>query len=306
MNRDVTQLLTEHFSHSVRSIQLSEWTTLRIGGPAVSVVVSSIGMLSDLLGVMKRESVPWFVLGRGSNVLASDRGCREIIIILKGELADVQWELIENRWSLNCGCGKRLPSLSGAACCRGAAGLTFAVGIPGTVGGAVFMNAGAYGNAISDLLSEVRVIDPNGDEKVLNNADCGFSYRSSRFQNELSIITGVELMLEKGDPDMLRSEAHRVLQLRREKFPLEYPNAGSVFRRPDGGVPPGKLIEDAGLKGRTVGGAMISFRHANFIVNTGGASSSDVMALVETIREGVHAMSGIVLDEEIRYLGRRN
>lgn len=167
------------------------------------------------------------------------------------------------------------------------------------------MNAGAYDCSVSDMLTEVDVVDSDGNERVIKNAECGFSYRSSRFQKEALIVTGAMFLLNKAEPAALRSEAKRILQLRREKFPLEYPNAGSVFRRPLEGPPPGKLIEDSGLKGRAVGGAMVSEKHANFIVNTGNASSTDILKLVDVVREEVFSMSGILLKEEIRYLGRR-
>ncbi len=303
MNKGVADLLRGRYPDAVRSIQLSEWTTWQVGGPAIAIVVSSRGMLSDLLGILRQEGLSWFLLGRGSNILASDNGCSEIIIRLAGDLASVRWEHSGSGWRLSCGGGTRFPSLSGVACSKGASGLAFAIGIPGTVGGAIFMNAGAYGSSISDMLTEVDVVDSEGNERVIRNTECGFSYRSSRFQREALIVTGAKFLLKEADPAELRSEARRILQLRRDKFPLEYPNAGSVFRRPFEGPPPGKLIEDSGLKGRAVGGAMVSEKHANFIVNNGHASSSDILNLMNVVREEVLRKSGILLKEEIRYLG---
>lgn len=305
MNKIAADLLKERYPDAVRSIRLSEWTTWQVGGPAISIVVSSTGMLSDLLGVLRQEGMEWFLIGRGSNILASDDGCSSIIIRLAGDLASVRWEHSGSRWKLSCGGGTRFPSLSGVACSKGASGLAFAIGIPGTVGGAVFMNAGAYGSSVSDMLTEVDVVDSDGNVRVIRKAECGFSYRSSRFQKEPFIVTGAMFQLNEADPAALRSEARRILQMRRDKFPLEFPNAGSVFRRPFEGPPPGKLIEDSGLKGRAVGGAMVSEKHANFIVNTGNASSADILKLVDVVREEVFSMSGILLKEEIRYLGRR-
>ncbi len=306
MNEGVADLLRGRFPDAVRSIQLSKWTTWQVGGPAISIVVSSRGMLSDLLGILRQEGLSWFLLGSGSNILASDNGCSEIIIRLAGDLAAVRWEHSGSVWRLSCGGGTRLPSLSGVACSKGASGLAFAIGIPGTVGGAIFMNAGAYGSSISDMLTEVDVVDSDGNERVIRNTECCFSYRSSRFQKEALIVTGTTFLLNEADPAELRSEAKRILQLRRDKFPLEYPNAGSVFRRPIEGPPPGKLIEDSGLKGRAVGGAMVSEKHANFIVNNGHASSSDILNLMNVVREEVLRKSGILLKEEIRYLGWRD
>ncbi|MCK4806048.1 MAG: UDP-N-acetylmuramate dehydrogenase [Candidatus Aegiribacteria sp.] len=299
-------LLREHFPADVEILQLRELTTWQTGGPAVSVTVTSSGMLADLLGLTFREGIPWFILGQGSNVLASDSGCREVIIRLSGAMSETAWYRSENGWDLIIGGGVRLPSLSGAACSRGASGLEFAIGIPGTVGGAVFMNAGAYGNSISDFLKSVSVLDYTGSANTIAGEECCFGYRFSRFQKERAVITGIKLSLGIDDPAVLRSEGKRILELRRKKFPLQYPNAGSVFRKPDEGIPPGKLIEDAGLKGRIVGGAMVSCKHANFIINTGEATSDDIAELIDNVREYVLACSGILLKEEIRYLGRRN
>lgn len=300
------RLLTESFPADVEIQQLRGLTTWQTGGPAVSVTATSCGMLADLLGLTASEGIPWFILGQGSNVLASDSGCREVIIRLSGDMSETVWHRSEKGWGLKTGGGVRLPSLSGAACSRGASGLEFAIGIPGTVGGAVFMNAGAYGNSISDFLKSVSVLDYRGSANIIVEDECCFGYRSSRFQKERAVITGIELSLGIGDPTVLRSEGKRILELRRKKFPLNYPNAGSVFRKPDEGIPPGKLIEDAGLKKRTVGGAMVSGKHANFIINTGKATSDDIAELIDVVRESVLDFSGILLKEEIRYLGWRN
>ncbi len=298
-------LIRKHFPEDVEIIQLREFTTWKTGGPAVSIDVSSFTMLADLLGITSGEGIPWFILGQGSNILASDYGCEEIIIRLTGDMAKTSWYPSGNGWILRSGGGVHLPSLSGAACGKGASGLEFAIGIPGTVGGAVFMNAGAYGHSISDVLTSVSVLDRRGSKDIVDVGDCCFGYRFSRFQDEKSVVIEVEMSLATDDPVSLRTEGKRILHLRRKKFPLEYPCAGSVFKKPEEGVPPGKLIEDAGLKGRRTGGAMVSEKHANFIVNTGSATSDDIAGLIETVKESVLSMSGILLEEEIRYLGRR-
>lgn len=299
-------LLRERFPGSTGRIMLREWTTWRIGGPACFITVCSVPMLSDLLGLTAAEGIGTFVLGKGSNILASDEGCDRVIIVLGGELAHADWKSDDDRWILSCGAGRRLPSLAGAACTRGASGMDFAVGIPGTIGGAIFMNAGAYGGSISDDLTVVWCVGPSGEERVMRPSECGFGYRSSVFQEGSLVITGAEFRLRGGDPAALRERARSVLALRRERLPLDLPSAGSVFRKPAGDVPPGKVIEESGLKGRTVGGAMVSRIHANFIVNTGGASSSDVSDLIKTVKDEVHLRTGILLAEEIRYLGRED
>lgn len=282
-------------------IQLSRFTTWEIGGPTAAVTVNTAEELADTVKFLSKKSLPWVILGRGSNTLAPTEGWHGVVVFLKGELAEFSFD----RSLLFAGGGTHLPSMAGAACSKGLAGLIFAVGIPGTVGGAIFMNAGAYGSSISELVEEVRVLHPCGSIEYLTAEDCGFDYRFSRFQNDHSIVLSVKLRLsdKAEDSDILRKEAREILQMRRQKFPLHAPNAGSVFRRPDNGFPPGKLIEDCGLKGYKLGGAMVSTVHANFIENTGGATSSDVMKLIEFIIHRVRQASGITLRREIRKLG---
>ncbi len=284
-------------------IQLSRYTTWEIGGPTASVVVNTPEELAETVKFLSENSLPWVILGRGSNTLAPTEGWHGVVVLLKGELAEFSF----NGSLLTAGGGAHLPSMSGAACSQGLAGLVFAVGIPGTVGGAIFMNAGAYGSSISELVKEVRVLHPGGSIEYLTAEDCGFGYRSSRFQKDDSIVLGVMLGLSDKAVSSggLRGEAREILRLRRRKFPLHAPNAGSVFRRPDNGSPPGKLIEDCGLKGYRLGGAMVSPVHANFIENTGGATSSDVMRLIELVIHRVRQASGITLKREIRKLGER-
>ncbi len=301
---DLLKLLDER-SAEVSEERLSCLTTWRTGGPAVVVTAGTAGMLAGILDLTFEEGIPWFVLGQGSNVLAADSGCTELVIRLGGELTSHTWSREGVMWELSCGGGAHLPSVSGAACTRGAAGLEFAVGIPGTVGGAVFMNAGAYGSSVSRTISGVKVLDRHGSVRIIPGEECGFGYRHSIFQDEKLIIVSAVLRLGSGDPEALRSEARRILALRRDRFPLEYPNAGSVFRKPADDIPPGRLIEDAGLKGRTVGGAMVSRKHANFIINTGSATSDDIRKLIDVVRKTVLDFSGITLEEEIRYLGGR-
>ncbi|MCK5131263.1 MAG: UDP-N-acetylmuramate dehydrogenase [Candidatus Sabulitectum sp.] len=284
-------------------IELSEYTTWEIGGPSAAVMVNTARELTDTVKFISENSLPWVILGKGSNTLAPTEGWHGVVVLLRGELSDFSFK----GSLLTAGGGAHLPSISGAACSKGLAGLVFAVGIPGTVGGAIFMNAGAYGRSISELVEEVSVLHPCGSIEYLTAEDCGFGYRSSRFQKDDSIVLNVVLRLSEkaGSSGELRREARGVLQLRRQKFPLHAPNAGSVFRRPDNGPPPGKLIEDCGLKGYRLGGAMVSAVHANFIENTGGATSSDVMQLIEFVVERVRKISGITLKREIRKLGER-
>ena len=184
----------------------------------------------------------------------------------------------------------------------GAEGLQFAIGIPGTTGGAVAMNAGAYDCTISSLVEKVTVRLASGEKKELESGECRFGYRTSRFLGGDTVVESVDLLLGKGDPDVLKRDAAGILALRRRNYPLDRPNAGSVFRRPDQGPPPGLLIEKAGMKGFACGGASVSRLHANFIVNDGNATSDDVARLIDTVRDRVSEKSGILLEEEIRYI----
>ncbi len=287
-----------------RVIKLAEYTTWGIGGPAASVMANTMEELYDTIGFLSDNSLPWVVIGRGSNLLAATEGWHGVIVLLRGKLAEFSF----NGPLLTAGGGAHLPSMAAASCSRGLAGLSFAVGIPGTAGGAVFMNAGAYGSSLSELVKEVTVLHPPDSIEYLTAEDCGFGYRTSRFQKNDSIVTSVVLKLSDNMENRvdLRRKAREILSLRREKFPLEVPNAGSVFRRPEEGPPPGKLIEDCGLKGMRIGGAVVSTVHANFIENAGGATSSDIMQLIELVILRVRQATGITLKREIRQLGELN
>lgn len=301
--RDAIGAIAEAFPGRVRTARLSDLTTWRIGGDTAVLDARSAGMLEEAAGRAGELGVDTFVLGRGSNILASDSGFDGLLIRLSGSFLDVGWRRDGDMWRVEAGAAAMLPGLAGAACMKGAAGLEFAAGIPGTVGGAVFMNAGAYGASISGLVSSVRILSGEGWSTV-DRETCGFGYRTSFLQSSRGIAVSVVLELPAGDPAALMEAASGILRRRRESFPLRLPNAGSVFRRTEGAPPPGRLIEDAGLKGRRAGGAMISDLHANFIVNTGGASSGDVTGLIGDARRAVLETSGVTLAEEIRYLGR--
>ncbi|NLI03524.1 MAG: UDP-N-acetylmuramate dehydrogenase [Candidatus Fermentibacter daniensis] len=302
MDRGSFDALATAFPGCVKVMALSSLTTWRIGGEAAVIEARSAGMLADILGRARELGVEVFLLGRGSNLLVSDDGYDGLVVRLAGDFGMVSWTRGGDGWLVSAGAAVTLPGLAGAACMKGAAGLEFAVGIPGSLGGAVFMNAGAYGGSMADRGVSVEVLDGNGF-RTMDRAACGFGYRASFFQDSDALVLSVLLSLDSGDRDRLMESASATLRKRRESFPLDLPNAGSVFRRVEGAPPPGKLIEDAGLKGRRVGGAMISKLHANFIVNAGGASSSDVFGLIHDAGRVVYDASGVSLREEIRYLG---
>ena len=285
----------------LKIITLSEFTTWQIGGEVVSITALSLDELVEIVLFLEKNSIPWQILGKGSNTLAPSLGWSGVVVRLSGELAQFSF----NGEFLHAGGGAHLPSMAASACSHGLSGLVFAVGIPGTSGGAVFMNAGAYGSSISDFVHKITVVHIDGNIEYLSSNDCGFGYRFSNFQKNRSVVAEVTLKLLDGisSKEKLRRDARAILQKRRDSFPLHAPNAGSVFRRPVNGPPPGKLIEDCELKGVKIGGAMVSFTHANFIENTGSATSKDVIDLIKLVINRVREVSGITLRTEVRLLG---
>ena len=282
---------------------MSEMTTWRVGGPALVADVSNLGEIETVLEVSSDLDADWLVIGRGSNVLAPDSGVEGVVIRLVGGFAGYRL----NEDDACAGAGASLPPLSGAACMAGLGGLSFAIGIPGTVGGAIYMNAGAYGGSISDVVGGVTCID-TGSGKTglleLSPGECGFGYRSSVFQRRRELlIVGTSLRLLRSDREELIGEAREYLRERRDRFPLGLPSCGSVFRRTVDAPPPGRLIDECGLKGLRVGDAMVSRLHANFIVNLGGARSQDILDLISEVRERVREATGVELEEEVELIG---
>lgn len=289
----------EAFPDRCRVVPLSDFTTWRIGGPCAVLFPLDTRELTSMMKWIGEEGVPWAMLGKGSNLLAPSEGWNGVAVNLQGSFRS--FSVSGSR--VAAGAGVTLPALAGSACSQGLAGLVFAVGIPGTLGGAVFMNAGAYGGSMMDVVSRVEAVFPGGERREFTGSQCGFGYRTSLFQSTPGAICRVILELVPGDRNDLRRNAREILEKRRRSFPITVPNAGSVFRRPENGPPPGKLLEDCGLKGFSLGGARFSPVHANFIENTGGARSEDILALILEARLRVHEITGIELREEIRVLG---
>ena len=282
---------------------MARHTSFKIGGPAeVYVTPENTQQLSTIWQACQQAGHPITVLGDGCNVLVADEGIKGVVI------ATNRMNNIEtNAPYITAGSGTRLARLAETACKAGLAGLEFASGIPGTVGGAVFMNAGAYGYEIKDICESVEVLQP--DSRILSYARklLGFGYRTSRFQYENTVITAARFKLAPGNPEDIRAKMNDLNSRRRNTQPLDYPSAGSAFKRPaKEGVYAAKLIEDSGLKGFTVGGAQISEKHAGFIVNKGNATAADVQALMKAVREKVHQASGIWLEPEVQLLGFSN
>lgn len=279
---------------------MSRHTTFQIGGPADRfVTVESRNQLKGLLQVLHRESLPYMILGKGSNLLVSDKGIRGAVLLLSGEFRQV--ELLSNGL-VRAGSGASLAAVCAFAREQGLTGLEFAWGIPGSVGGAAYMDAGAYGGEMRDVVERVLHVTPEGEESSASGEELEFAYRHSRYTGTRDVITGVEFRLEPGDPAQIAAKMEELMGRRKEKQPYDMPSAGSVFKRPQGAFA-AALIEECGLKGRSVGGAQVSPKHAGFIVNTGGATCQDVLDLVGQVQEEVYEKKGIRLEMEVRVTG---
>jgi UDP-N-acetylmuramate dehydrogenase len=276
-------------------------TTFRVGGKAEAVCfVEDIGSLERLLVYARKTWTPYLVVGRGSNLLVKDGGVKGLVIMLRGKLARFE-RTGERVGMVFAGAGLHLSELLTACREEGLAGLEFLAGIPGTVGGAVAMNAGAWGKEVGDAVCEVEMILPSGERIVEVRSNLLFSYR--RFaMPEGAVIVKAAFHCIPEKPDAVADRVRHFLELRRNSQPLEYPSAGSVFKNPPKDHA-GRLIEEVGLKGFKIGGAMISGKHANFIVNAGGATAADVLALMELARKKVKEGTGIDLEPEITVVG---
>lgn len=278
---------------------MSRHTTFKIGGNAdVFVLPKSEEELIFCIKTAGKCSVPFCIIGNGSNILASDDGVEGAVICLlnmKGIKISGDTAVVL--------AGQSLMSFCMTLQRKGLSGLEFAYGIPGTVGGAVYMNAGAYGGEIKDAVVSVRYLDKSGKICVMDKEQMNLRYRSSIFQENGGIILSAEFRLNKDDSDKILERMNEYLSRRKEKQPVDLPSAGSTFRRPEGNYA-GTLIEKSGLKGKKTGGAQVSEKHAGFIVNTGGAKSRDVVSLIEKIQAKVLNDSGVKLQTEVIFLGR--
>lgn len=280
---------------------LKRLTTMRVGGPAAYVVApSSIDELRKVIQICQENGLKFLVLGKGSNILASDEGFQGVVIKLDSDFQKVQ---IQNN-IIEAESGITLSALAKKAADRGLSGLEFASGIPGSLGGAIYMNAGAYGGEMKDVLQEVTVMDTTGKILYLDRAELELGYRSSIFQYKSWTILKAVLQLEEKSPEEIKSRMRELAEQRTAKQPLDMPSAGSAFKRPEGHYA-AALIEQAGLKGYAVGGAMVSPKHAGFIVNTGDATCRDVVALIQHIQKKVEDQFGVQLVPEIQYLTPR-
>ncbi len=278
---------------------MARHTTFRIGGNAdVFLLPASTENLLEVLRLVKQYSVPLTILGNGSNVLVRDGGIRGAVVSFGKPFAHIEMDGTR----IIAGAGATLGAVSLFAASRSLSGLEFAVGIPGSLGGAVFMNAGAYDGEMSRVVSGVAAVTPEGEILRYLAKEMDFGYRHSVFQKNGHIICEIELALEKGEPAAIQEKMAEFTKRRMEKQPLDKPSAGSTFKRPPG-LFAGTLIDEAGLKGFTIGGAQVSEKHAGFVINKGGATAADVLALIEEIQRRIEEKNGVRLIPEIRIIG---
>lgn len=280
---------------------LSRLTTFRIGGPAAYVVTpSNLEELKKVTEVCRENGLKVLALGKGSNILACDEGFQGVVIRLDSDFNRVR---IQN-CIVEAESGITLSALAKKVADKGLSGLEFASGIPGTLGGAVYMNAGAYGGEMKDILQEVTVLDMTGQLRHMDRTEMDFGYRKSILQYKSWIMVRAILQLEERDPAAVKARMQELKEQRNLKQPMDMPSAGSVFKRPEGHFA-GGLIEQAGLKGSRIGGAMVSPKHAGFIVNTGDATAKDVVNLIRHIQKTVRDQFGVELTPEVKYLTPR-
>ena len=280
---------------------MARHTTFQIGGPADRfLTVENAAQLQGLLSCLRQAGIPYLVLGKGSNLLVSDKGIRGAVLHLGGDFKKV--EVLTDGRTLRAGAGAPLASVCALARERSLTGLEFAWGIPGSVGGGAYMDAGAYGGEMRDVVSRVLHLGPDGAPGEARGEELCFGYRKSRYTGGEDIITAVEFTLQPGDPAAIAGKMEELMGRRKDKQPYDMPSAGSVFKRPEGHFA-GTLIEQAGLKGRSLGGAQVSPKHAGFIVNTGGATCQDVLDLIALIQKTVQEKFGVALEPEVRVTG---
>lgn len=293
----ITEFLNENNISYKENEPMKLHTSFRIGGDAkIFIFVKNPDELQKTICFCRENSLNFFVIGNGSNLLVSDSGISSVVIKLCGEFEEIK---LVNETTIEAGAGTNLSAVCKAALSNGLSGLEFAYGIPGSVGGAAYMNAGAYGGEMKDVAKTCFHVNKDGKAGVFSGDELRFGYRKSVYTDNGCIITKVLFSLQKGDKEEIKAKMDDLLNRRVTKQPLEYPSAGSVFRRPEGYFA-GALIEQSGLKGRTVGGAQVSEKHAGFIINIGNATCEDVKKLIGICQETVKEKFNVQLETEIK------
>ena len=296
----------EKLSKIVRKEQILEeepmkkHTTFRIGGPAEYLILpQTTEEIADVIKLCRQEEIPWYIVGNGSNLLVADEGVRGVVIQLLRNFNQIQVEGCQIRMQA----GAQNAAVAKRALDASLTGFEFAAGIPGTIGGAVVMNAGAYGGEMKDILKEVTVLDPNGMIRTIPAEELELGYRTSIIARKGYVVLEAVIVLKTGDPKEIKAAMDELKEKRVTKQTLEYPSAGSTFKRPEGYFA-GKLIMDAGLRGFSVGGAQISEKHCGFVINKGNATAKDVTELMDETKKIVMEKFGVALEPEVKRLGQ--
>ncbi len=279
---------------------MKKHTTFRIGGPAEYLILPQTAEeIADVVKLCRQEEIPWYIVGNGSNLLVADEGVRGVVIQLLRNFNQIQVEGCQIRMQA----GAQNAAVAKRALDASLTGFEFAAGIPGTIGGAVVMNAGAYGGEMKDILKEVTVLDQNGMIRTIPTEELELGYRTSIIARKGYVVLEAVIVLKTGDPKEIKAAMDDLKEKRVTKQPLEYPSAGSTFKRPEGYFA-GKLIMDAGLRGFSVGGAQISEKHCGFVINKGNATAKDVTELMDETKKIVMEKFGVALEPEVKRLGQ--
>lgn len=279
---------------------MKKHTTFRVGGPADWFVTpEEEEQVRDLVNVLRREKIPYYVMGNGSNLLVGDKGYRGVMIQICQKMNRIR---TIDAHVVYAQAGALLSKIAAEALTQNLTGLEFASGIPGTLGGAVMMNAGAYGGEMKQVLKSTLSLTAEGEFRVLPVEQMELGYRTSIFSRSGDIVLSAEIKLEPGNPEEIRAYMDELKEKRVTKQPLEYPSAGSTFKRPQGYFA-GKLIQDAGLRGFQVGGAQVSEKHCGFVINKDNATAAEILSLIEQVSDKVEAQSGVRLEPEVKRIG---
>lgn len=277
---------------------MKQHTTFRVGGPADVLVTPSAEELPEVVTLCRKYGVPYYMVGNGSNLLVGDKGIRGVVIAVTNRMGEIVCE----GETIIAGAGASLGRVAAKAAEKGLTGMEFAAGIPGTLGGAVVMNAGAYGGEMKDIIVSVLAMDEFGEKKELSVRELDLSYRHSCIPEKRYIVLQITIRLRKGSTEDIRAKMTELRELRISKQPLEYPSAGSTFKRPEGYFA-GKLIMDAGLRGFRVGGAQVAEKHCGFVINRDNASAADIYQLMQEVSARVETKFGVTLEPEVKILG---
>ncbi len=297
IDKDLSSLVGSE--HVLRGEPMSRHTSFRVGGPADVLVMPDLRQFTRVIAYCREQEVPCLVIGNGSNLLCGDGGVEGVVVEIGKRMSAIE----VHGCQVDAEAGALLSAVATAAAREGLTGFEFAAGIPGSVGGATVMNAGAYGGEMKDVLEQVTVLTPDGMVFTVPAVELELSYRHSAVPEQQWIVLSAALRLRKGRKADINARLKELRKQREAKQPLEYPSAGSTFKRPEGYFA-GKLIEEAGLRGYRVGGAQVSEKHCGFVINTGEATAADVRTLMDHVRKTVREKFGVELEPEVKFIGR--